>query len=1528
MSKDASTAGLLRVGFLSAGALIGAGVTLRMMGNKPRRVASSSVQAEAPVKPVVEKPVEGQAAEPQEPTSTKKLVKLDGIGAVEYISYQLSDLSFIVVPAANPVNRCVGDESLLLIEGDKVNSFGQVGESLVTHIPQGHSSALAQSLKEGKLVSVLVGSSSLLSMIPSMYQFANQGLPVVFHVVPGAVDIDCSFKMNFQDALATRQTGVSFLCSQSVQEAQDLALIAHVAASRTSSPFLHVFDTAYNGSQESTLVDQAQLSSIAKGLRVSTEKDDSAEASDEEYSRTGKRSTDHLPSVVESVMQELAFALGHKYSAFEYTGPADAEYVIVSMGSSVVTSRPKVGVLKVRLFRPWSEELFLAAMPESVKRVAVVDHSFEDDGELGPLYLDVIASVQKRKSRPLVVSSRFSGNSVSEGMVNSIVGNITSQAPSQKVLLVNESTGSVPVAQPSQTDFLLTPETTYTKMLQQSLGDNVVVSNASGSDSVWGSQSAGYQQDSFGDVEFGYGVLLAMMQRRKAVVNAVSEAVTDPDMLGPDLNSALSDWLLYREDTKASNKLACTIDELLDKHPEADESVSLQVINRNRHLLRKSSQWLVGGSNWAYDLTLSGIHHVIASKENINVLIVDSENYSTSKRDPSKWKKDIGLYAMNYGGVYVASVAVYASYTQVLQALKEADAYPGPSVVLAYAPQTATATDMNSATLHMLKETKLAVDNGKWPLYRWNPADEKSFCLDSQYIQQQLKQFLKRDNHLSLMAKEVPKVSQALSSSLNTNLETQHKGLQKKAVDSYVSLLKGLSNSQPVLFTYASDGGNATAVAERLCSEANARGLDGKCIVMDDVSVADLVEEKNVVFVVSTAGQGEMPMNGKAFWTNLINDSGPGMLTDTKFAVFAMGDRHYWPRPEEAIYFCKPGVDLDAKILEIGGQRLVEAIGLGDDQDDDGYNTALGLWEPQLWTALGVDGVAGNAPEKPFNDDQMKIESNYLRGTILEGLADESTGAIDPIDCKLTKFHGIYQQDDRDLRESRRQQGLEKAYSFMIRVRVPGGSATPAQYLAMDELGSRTGNGTLKLTTRQAFQLHGVIKKNLKPTIADINHTLMDTLAACGDVCRNVMACANPINDVGVYNTIQKFARDLSAHLSPRTSAYHEIWLDKKQVAGHVDVEPLYGETYLPRKFKVSIAVPPHNDVDCYAHCLNYVAIVKDEKVTGFNVLVGGGMGMTHNNKKTYPCTASVMGFCTVEQAVKVGEAVMLTQRDNGERVNRKHARMKYTLEDMGMEAFRASVEKFAGFPLEEAKPFEFVTNNDRLGWTQSSDKMWHYGLFIENGRIKDRPDYPLKTALKAIAMQHTGDFRLTGNANMYIGNCDDLTKKMVQGMLDKYGVGNKRHTGLRRSAMACASLPYCALAFAESERYLPTLIGKLEDLMEAAGIRDDSIVMRMTGCANGCARPYVAEIGLVGRAPGVYNLYIGAGHAGQRLSKLYKESVNEEQVITHLTPLLQQYAKERSQGEFFGDFVIRKGHIKATEKGPDFHANLVNTLD
>lgn len=557
-------------------------------------------------------------------------------------------------------------------------------------------------------------------------------------------------------------------------------------------------------------------------------------------------------------------------------------------------------------------------------------------------------------------------------------------------------------------------------------------------------------------------------------------------------------------------------------------------------------------------------------------------------------------------------------------------------------------------------------------------------------------------------------------------------------------------------------------------------------------------------------------------------------------------------------------------------------------------------------------------------NEGIKTRSNYLRGTIAEGLADLSSGSLSEDDQQLLKFHGSYQQDDRDLRANRRKHKLDKAYSFMIRIRVPGGVATSEQWLATDHLATTYANGTIKLTTRQAFQFHGIIKSNLKRTMAEINKVAMDTIAACGDVNRNVMCNPNPYLSTAHTDVIQA-ARDISAHLTPHTRAYHEIWLDGEKVqSSEEEQEPIYGKTYLPRKFKITIAVPPSNDVDIFANCLSFIAIVENGKVVGYNVAVGGGMGSTHGNEATYPRLADVIGYCPAEKIVDVSEKVVLVQRDFGDRTDRKHSRFKYTVDDYGPEWILAKLNEYLGYNLEPARPYEFTDNGDRFGWVEDVNGNFHYTMFVEGGRVLDTPSYPMRTGLREIAKIHDGDFRLTANQNLMIANVSPAKREHIEALMEQYGIKDSHEkSALRLSSIACVALPTCALALAEAERYLPEVITDLEETIEEAGLRHDSITIRMTGCPNGCGRPFIAEIGFVGRGPDRYNLYLGGGHAGQRLNKLYRQDIAANEIKSILSPILHHYAKERQEGERFGDFVIRTGYVVATVQGKDFHANI-----
>lgn len=544
--------------------------------------------------------------------------------------------------------------------------------------------------------------------------------------------------------------------------------------------------------------------------------------------------------------------------------------------------------------------------------------------------------------------------------------------------------------------------------------------------------------------------------------------------------------------------------------------------------------------------------------------------------------------------------------------------------------------------------------------------------------------------------------------------------------------------------------------------------------------------------------------------------------------------------------------------------------------------------------------------------EKIKTDSRLLRGSLRESLADPVTGSLREDDQSLIKFHGSYQQDDRDLREERRQQKLEPDYSFMIRTRTPGGVTTPQQWLQLDAIATRHASNGLRVTTRQAFQFHGVIKRELKATMAAINASLIDTIAACGDVNRNVLAAANPLLS-SVHATVHAQARALSQHFLPRTRAYYEIWLDEELVAGADEHEPIYGATYLPRKFKTAFAVPPLNDVDVFANDLGFIAIVENGAVAGYNVAVGGGLGATHGDAATYPRLADVIGFVTPEQVIAVAEGVVTTQRDWGNRSERKRARLKYTIDDRGLENFKAEVERRAGFALPAARPFAFEHNGDRFGWADSEDGRAQLTLRIEAGRINDRGERRLLSGLRAIAQIHEGDFRLTANQNLVIAGVTPATRAAIDALVAEYGLDLYRDASpLRLNALACVALPTCGLAMAEAERYLPELVTKLEARLQAHDLLDAPIHLRVSGCPNGCSRPYLGEIALIGKAPGRYNLMLAADHRGQRLNRLHRENVAEADILDTVDALFARYAAERDGDERFGDFLVRSGMVAA----------------
>jgi sulfite reductase (NADPH) hemoprotein beta-component len=554
-------------------------------------------------------------------------------------------------------------------------------------------------------------------------------------------------------------------------------------------------------------------------------------------------------------------------------------------------------------------------------------------------------------------------------------------------------------------------------------------------------------------------------------------------------------------------------------------------------------------------------------------------------------------------------------------------------------------------------------------------------------------------------------------------------------------------------------------------------------------------------------------------------------------------------------------------------------------------------------------------------DETLKADSDQLRGTIKQSLVDPVTAAVKADDAKLMKFFGIYQQDDRDIRDERRRQKLEPAFSFMARVRLAGGVCSPSQWLKLDELGRAYGGDTLRLTTRQTFQLHRIMKHNLRPAIQGLREVLLDTKGACGDDTRGVMCTVNP-NLSRLHAKVHVMAKQASDHATHKTGAYDEIWFGEERRAVKGPEEPFYGRTYLPRKFKIGFAIPPSNDIDVYSQDLGFIAIADDDgELQGFNVAIGGGLGRTDQAPKTYPRLASVIGYIDADRLIETIDAVLSVQRDYGDRVDRSHARFKYTIDDKGLDWITAEIERRLGFPLGEAKPYSFTSNGDLLGWATGEDGREHCTLFIENGRVINTPDRPMMDGLRAIAREDRCTFRITPNQNLILSDIAPEDRPAIEALMKEHGLGEfEKRSGLRRNSMACVALPTCGLAMAESERYLPDLLTKVEAILDRHGLKDDPITIRMTGCPNGCARPYISEIGLTGRAPGKYNLYFGGGFHGQRLNKMYRENIGEAAILEALDETLGHYARDREPGERFGDFVIRAGYVAEVLEGRFFN--------
>ncbi|HDK9975961.1 TPA: assimilatory sulfite reductase (NADPH) hemoprotein subunit, partial [Klebsiella pneumoniae] len=543
-------------------------------------------------------------------------------------------------------------------------------------------------------------------------------------------------------------------------------------------------------------------------------------------------------------------------------------------------------------------------------------------------------------------------------------------------------------------------------------------------------------------------------------------------------------------------------------------------------------------------------------------------------------------------------------------------------------------------------------------------------------------------------------------------------------------------------------------------------------------------------------------------------------------------------------------------------------------------------------------------------NERLKKESNLLRGTIKDDLSNNLTGGFLGDNFQLIRFHGMYQQDDRDIRAERTAQMLEPLHTVMLRVRLPGGIITPHQWQGIDAFASEhTNYGSIRITNRQALQLHGVLKQNIKPVHQLLHHLGLDSRATAGDVNRNVLCTSNPVES-GIHQQAYEWAKRISEHLLPKTNAYAEVWLDGEKIKRPED-ETILGNSYLPRKFKTAVVIPPQNDVDLHANDLSFVAISDGDKLTGFNILVGGGLAMTQGDQSTYPRLASELGYITPDAALSVAAAVVTTQRDWGNRTNRRNAKTKYTIDRVGVDVFRAEVERRAGIKFCETRPYLFTERGDRIGWVEGVDGNYHLTLFIPSGRLIDKPGRPIKTGLAKIAQVHNGDFRLTPNQNIIIAGVSPDKKEEIDNLAQFYGLIDQSLSMQRKNSMACVSYPTCPLAMAEAERILPQCIDHLEEILFSNGISHDSIIFRVTGCPNGCGRAMLAEIGLVGRALGRYDLYIGGNKEGTRIPRMYRQNLAIDSIFDELSELITNWAKNRIAEERFGDFAVRTGIIR-----------------
>jgi len=923
-------------------------------------------------------------------------------------------------------------------------------------------------------LTTLANLPSLTRLLPHLGEISAS--PVVIHI---AVYEDLS------DVLLLRSSVPFFILSTTTQKAHDNALLAARIARAERKAVIHAFYISSGTLFQELAEDQIQsyLFAVKHPSQINGQAKNQPDPS-----------TDLLGVYQEAALR-LSALINRPLSTFSSQGSIEPQTVILILGKDdFISDVEDVLFLSTSLVTPLPPFFILDLIPPSTKRVIVLEQIHKWHSKWTPLYLDTVAALQERSAEGLIVQSGELCNpeDIKKADIEILIRTPTpGESPASRLRI-----GVPPILTetPHTLPHIPKHETSYTKILSQLFQDRLEIANAP--------ELALTLGESATTPGFALGRVRGLLESRAELVNSVQELLRDSE-IDSELHSSLTQWILAKEDPVKSKLLGKAIIENLKSASLKNPAVQ-RILSRGDLLLSRS-RWIIGSDAWSYDLGSSGLHHIIASGLDINTLILDTLPYSSRNTvDPHRRKHDVGLYAMNHGDVYVASVAVFSSYSQVLQAITEADKFKGPSVVLAYLPYI----NEDTPAIDILKETKLSVDSGYWPLYRWDPSKEKAgkepFSLDSDAIKNELKHFLDRQNHLSQLVRSTPKIASELVSSLGQTIREARK---KRAQESFNALVSNL-DAPPLLVLYASDGGAAEKKAKRLTSRAKARGLTTTIATLDSYSLEALAEEEFVVFVTSTAGQGEPPQNGRTFFKsiNAAVTKGEQIFKKLRYSVFGMGDKHYWPRPEDAHYYNKPSKDLNAR-LEILGADRIAPLGLGDDQDADGPETGYKIWEPLLWKALKVDSVEiTEAEPEPITNEHIKAASSYLRGTIVEGLQDSTTGALAASDTQLTKFHGIYQQDDRDIRDERQTQGAEPAYSFMIRVRMPGGVCKPDQWLQMDQIADEHGCGTFKITTRQTFQFHGVIKKHLKPSIQDINRALLDTLAACGDVNRCVLS--------------------------------------------------------------------------------------------------------------------------------------------------------------------------------------------------------------------------------------------------------------------------------------------------------------------------------------------------------------------------------------------------------------------------------------